>query len=338
MQSCYSINQLIKTNTNIENKYVFISSVNGEIKLSNNIWDISLNTYIYTNSFLPDNIYEADITLPFAKISNVQLIKTKNNFDIEQQNNLDEYSCEFQVDIANSNLLSSTVTSLNIPIVVSYFLNSNVLSSTPISADSSTINGFKNELESSTKKMSFNYFNTVEVTNNKYVPFPNKIKIDSENGFSYVGEQLYLYPTKSYEENLISDIVDISSTNICVTQVSSIVNYNVSGKSSSFSSIDKTENKINGKQKLSINGKYKYSASNNSFIEDINGENGLWFVNGGFGDIESIVKIEDQHSNVLTIHIKNNFNFQNSLSLSNIELKKDEFKLDENFIEEVYYD
>jgi len=338
MQSYYSINPLIKSFINTENKYIYLSSVNGKINLENNIWDFNLKTYIYTNSFLPDNIYEANITLPFSKISDVQLIKTTNNFDIEGQNNLDEYECDFQVDIASSNLLSSIVTSINIPISINYFMNADVLSNISIMSDALNIAEFSNELQNSTKKMNFNYFNSIEVTSNICFPFPNTIKIDSENGYSYVGNTLQIHPNTDYSNNLISSIASISSSNIYIQQISSIVSYNVSGKSSSFSFIDNTKKQINDEQTLLINNKYIYSSCINSFIENNNSVWGIWFTNGGSGNIQNIVKISDENSNVLTIAIKNKFDFKTCLGLSKINLKKDTFELDNGFLEEVYND
>jgi hypothetical protein len=72
MQNEYFINQITDHSIS-SNKNIYLDSFDGDIKINNTKWDFNLNFYFIHNSFLPTNIFELTLELPFAKAENIEI-------------------------------------------------------------------------------------------------------------------------------------------------------------------------------------------------------------------------------------------------------------------------
>jgi hypothetical protein len=70
----YDIRQLPSTLIS-NNRYIFIDSIDGDLQMKCNKWFLNLNYYVIMNSILPLNMLTASITLPFATIDSMSLVR-----------------------------------------------------------------------------------------------------------------------------------------------------------------------------------------------------------------------------------------------------------------------
>jgi len=334
MQSYYYINN-INSNTVNNNKYVYIDSINLDIKMKSNMWTVDVREFIYSNSFLPNNVFETDFVFPFCTIKNVQLVNTKQDV-ILNQDNLIEYDGSFTMDADVNHFLENEIKDLNLAITCNTYLDNNVLSSISIETGKENLEGFCDELNGETKQLSFPYFNSVAISSERNIPLISEVNVDTKSGYSFVSSSVFVKPYTQFKDEAVDKILNLSSEGqITINQISSTISFDVNEKPCSFTLVEDNCRTTNDGD-LCFNEKIIFDENTFTFEKYKNGINGFYIPFASHGMIENKITLSDCNNDLLTINVEQNFSF--SSCNSKIEMEDATYDNKNKSIEEVYHD
>lgn len=157
----YYLRELKKNPIN-NNRYVYFSGCEGDIKIYENQWYFNLNFYINHNLNLPSNVFLINYDTPFAQLTDLTLnIKSTSEFPdfVIDQNSCTLYNVQFNIDTSSSEYFNNKFINYQFNLNTIFKVDEDVINTANLDNNPSEVNKFMSEFNT------MNSFNHIKYTN-----------------------------------------------------------------------------------------------------------------------------------------------------------------------------
>ena len=197
----YYLRELEKNPIN-NNRYVYFSGCEGDIKIYENQWYFNLNFYINHNLNLPTNVFLINYDTPFAQLTDLTLnIKWTSEFPdfVIDPNSCTLYNVQFNIDTSSSEYFNNKFINYQFNLNTLFKVDEEVINTANIDNNPLDVNKFMSEFNA------MNSFNHIKYT--------NYFNSDNEGNFKVVDQYHIKNDTWSETHN---NVIKYVMNNNCV--------------------------------------------------------------------------------------------------------------------------
>lgn len=191
----YKLEALAKNPVN-NNKYVYLSGIDGDIEVLSTCWLINLGIYLNDNFILPANTIYLNFASSFAELNNLNIthqIAPSYPSYVLDVSSCDYYHIQFSIDTASSKFFEQKLNNFLLNLTLSFGIDYDMLNQAQLKCPATRIDSFISELKNIKFSTNLNFSNfsegkgsdNVDIVN-QYHFSNNKITLKKISSINYL--------------------------------------------------------------------------------------------------------------------------------------------------------
>lgn len=309
------------------NKYVYFSGFNGEIKIYQNQWFFNFDMYINQKLNLPVNTLLANVSLPFCEVKKTTLSLNKTSkipdFVIDKTT-CDLYQTSFMVDTSTNTFFDCQLTNYQMYMNITFTIDEESLNNAKLDNNPNEIDKFINEFNLLNTNTLFYYSNFYNDKTNNHYDLNNSYRFENGKATNTNIKTLF-YEANSYIDTktpiskLLSFRYDGPFT-VNGYKVNFVYQVDNQKEVKSLSYENKEVKNINSNFQIDFEHSTEYDFSKHEAYITIDSEKGFFIPEKAIG-YYTITIVLCVNNIYMTFKITNNFNFVDSIVPNTFQIK-----------------